>query len=108
MIGVGLASLIIYHNKFKIKQDVKINGTWVFANDAKIKRIYFEKGSVCVIKDAKDSIYIGAYQTNQNKTISIFEISGSLVNWKEEPYIIQNKSLLIGMGGKRQLLRKIE
>jgi hypothetical protein len=108
VIGVGLASLIVYHNKFKIKQDVKINGTWVFANDAKIKRIYFEKGNVCVIKDVKDSLYFGSYQTNQNKTISISEISGALVNWKEEPYSVENNSLLIGMGGKKQLLKKIE
>ncbi len=108
IIGVSVASLLIYNNKFKIKQDNKIKGAWMFNGHPEIKRIYFEKGNTFIIKDNKDSIHFGSYQTNRNNTITISNTSDSLFNWKSSKYRIYNDTLSITSLGKIQVLVKMK
>ena len=108
IIGVSLASLIVYNNKFKIIQDNKIKGSWMLDGHPEIKRVYFEKGKTFVIRDNKDSLYFGSYQTNSNNTITKSDISNNLFNWKSSLYIIYNDTLKIINPDKNQVLVKMK
>lgn len=107
LMGCGLASLVIYNNKFRMKQDNAIKGAWLVAGNSGIRRIYFEKGNTCVIRDNKDSLYFGNYQTNSNNTISITGSNNVFPGWKEAPYTIHNDTLSVNAHDSQQLLLRI-
>lgn len=107
-LGASLAFLLIYDNKFKIKQDYQIKGAWVLDGHPEIKRIYFEKGNTFVIRDNKDSLYFGSYQTTPGKTITISDISNTLFNWKGLPYLVNNNTVLVSALDKKIVLLKVK
>ena len=107
LVGCLLASIIIYNNKFKIKQDNEIKGAWELEGQGEIKRLYFEKGNVCVIKDKKDSLKYYIYQTTPKRTITISNERNSLLEWNDLPYKIENDTLIIFGPKQKQFLYKI-
>ena len=67
--GVALASLIIYNNKFRIKQDNRIKGAWQTKTHNEIRVMYFEKGKVCVFKNVNDNLIFLNYNTVGNSRL---------------------------------------
>lgn len=107
LIGCGLAATFVYHNKFKIMQDEKIKGAWQLQGQSNIKRIYFEKGSTCVIKDDRDSLSFCTYQTTAKQTITIADETNKLLGWKDLPDKINKDTITIISPDKKQVLVKM-
>ena len=105
LVGCGLAAVILYNNKLKFQPDPEIRGAWNFPEDAKIQRIYFEKGRTCVIKDRAGELHFAKYQTEANKSLTVTE-DNSLLGWQSLPYQVENDSLIVTAPSGRQLLRR--
>ena len=72
-----------------------------------MKRIYFEKGNTCVIKDKNDSLKFYIYQTTPKRTITVSNENDTLLGWSNLPYQIVNDTLIIFGPEKKQFLNKI-
>lgn len=103
ILGCALAALILYNNKIRLRPDPRIRGTWQFAADWPLQRVYFEKGQTCVIKDKAGDLHFAHYRTEADKLLTVTN-DESRLNWRQAPYHIENGLLVIAADSGRQVL----
>lgn len=106
--GFSIAGLIIYNNKYRIKQDNRIRGAWeVVSPKGMYNKIYFEKGNTCIVLDAENKLHFLNYQTAGNIQLNITgeSIPESLRKASGIPYSITNGALTL-RGRETLILRR--
>ena len=103
LIGCALAAVILYNNKLRFRPDPQIRGTWEFTVDGPLRRVYFEKGQTCVIKDKDGNLHFARYKTEANKLITVTG-DDSRLNWQQAPYHLENGALIIATATGQQVL----
>jgi hypothetical protein len=94
IIGCTLAFVIIFNNKYRIKNDDRIKGTWEAVSGTAIKRIYFEKGDACITKNHRDSLHFFIYKTmGNNKLLLVYD--NNLSQADSMDYTIKGDSVLV-------------
>lgn len=104
VIGCTLASFIIYNNKYRIKNDVRIKGTWETASCPYAKRIYFEKGNTCITKDHGGNLHFLTYQTTKNSKLVLVRENDPL-KADSVDYTIKGGNLLLTTDNKGQTIK---
>lgn len=104
IVGCALAAVILYNNKLRFRPDPKIRGAWKFAAaKASLRRVYFEKGQTCVIKDEEGGLHFARYETRANRLLTV-KGEESPIHWEQTPYHFENGLLVIAAEGDQQLL----
>lgn len=102
--GCILATFVIYHNYFAIKNDKSLEGKWTVVDDESFNTIYFEKGDLLVIKTHTGNMLYGRYFGKENS----LQITGKnlLANMGNFTYKFLNDSLLQLNNGKHNYALK--
>jgi hypothetical protein len=103
LLGCALAAVILYNNKLRFRPDPKIRGAWKFAAEESLRRVYFEKGHTCVIKDNEGGLHFAHYETRANRLLTVTG-EESPIHWQQTPYHFENGSLIITTESGQQVL----
>ena len=105
LVGVALASTILYNNKLRYTPDPALRGAWTFTEGSPLQRIYFEIGRTCVIQEKAGALHFARYQTEGNQSLTVTE-DDSLLNWQKRPYHIDNDVLVLTAESGKEMLRR--
>ena len=105
LVGVALASTVLYNNKLRYKPDPALRGAWTFTAGSPLQRIYFEIGRTCVIQDQAGALHFARYQTEGNQALTVTE-DDSLLHWQKLPYQIDNDVLVLTAKIGKETLRR--
>ena len=107
ILAAGIASALIYNNKYRFDQDRALSGAWEFEDvQPQARRIYFEKGRSLALRDVHGGLQFTQYRLIAPGRVAI-EACEALPNLADASYRIEGDVLTLASSSAEFRLRRV-